>query len=318
MRIDVRVLGRLDSRCELPTRNKSLGNQSGGAQRPTGMNTSRSRTFLTVLCVAALPLLAAGCGSDASVAAGSGSEPDGDGAAAASSYDGEWELIDGEVDGAPFTPIGNYPITLEIAGDEVRGSAGCNSFGGGFTVDGDSVTMGDVSITEMACADQEPMEAEQTFIQAFWQIDAIERTGSGAEERLVLSGANNTLNYAKAAPTPTTELIGTLWILDTIIDGDSASSTIADVEEPTLKLAADGSFVAITGCREIIGSYTLDGQRFTPAFEMDDYACDDELDQMERPILAVLEQTSTATVDGQRLTLTADDGRSGLSYRAAE
>jgi heat shock protein HslJ len=280
--------------------------------------TTAAATLRFVVGLLAIAALAAACGGDESVAAGS--EPDG--GQGSGGYDGQWTLVDGEIDGNTFTPLADYAITLDIEGDQIGGSAGCNSFGGGVTIDGTSLEVGDVAITEMACLDQAAMDAEQTFIQALWAATTIERNGSGADERLILGGDGITLTYAPTAlvspPEAAAELVGTLWILDTIIEGDAASSILAGAEEPTLALASDESFTAMTGCRELRGRYTLDGDRVSLMFDMDDWACEGDIGRQEIPILTVFEQSGTAEVDGKRLTITADDGRHALSFKAAE
>ncbi len=295
------------------------GNQQGGYGRPIGMSIPLSISALPPVrfaaCLAMLSLLIAACGSSTSTAAGSGSDG-GSSSSSSSDYDGTWTLIDGEIDGVPFVPVPNYPITLEIDGDLVRGNAGCNGFGGGFAADGAALTLSDVSITEMACADQAPMEAEQTFIQAFWQLTTIELVGAGTDERLVLSAEGATLNYSRDAPTPEAALIGTAWILDTFIQGDAASSTVNGAELSSLFLGDDGWYLVLTGCRELTGPYLLDGDRLTLSIDIDDFACEGATGEQDTQVLAVLDQPMTLDIDENRLTAMADDGINGLSYQA--
>ena len=44
-------------------------------------------------------------------------------------------------------------ITLTFEEGQVRGSSGCNTYGGSYGVDGDKITMSDLFMTEMACLD---------------------------------------------------------------------------------------------------------------------------------------------------------------------
>ncbi|MGH1490499.1 MAG: META domain-containing protein [Acidimicrobiales bacterium] len=274
-----------------------------------------ARPIALAVALLALCLLAAGCGSDASVDAGSGdTEPDG---SAISEFEGEWILIDGEIDGASFAPLDGFPITLNITGDRIGGNASCNGFGGTFAVDGNSLALGDVSITEMACLDNEAMSSEQTFIQAFWRTTGIELTGIEPGETLTLSGDGVNLHYIRETPTADADVIGTVWILDTIIRGDAASSTIQGLDEGNLILDEQGTFTAATGCREIAGTYTLDGGQLELAFDMETYACEEPAGQQDTAVLAVLGKASAVEIDETRLTLLVDDGLNGLSFRVA-
>ena len=44
-------------------------------------------------------------------------------------------------------------ITATIEEGQIRGSSGCNTYGGSYEVDGDKISMSDLFMTEMACLD---------------------------------------------------------------------------------------------------------------------------------------------------------------------
>jgi heat shock protein HslJ len=57
-------------------------------------------------------------------------------------------------------------ITASFEDGQVRGSAGCNSYGGSYQVSGDSISVRELFHTEMACLEPEGvMEQEQTYLQ---------------------------------------------------------------------------------------------------------------------------------------------------------
>ena len=63
-------------------------------------------------------------------------------------------------------PISGTTITATFEDDQVRGSAGCNSYGGSYQVSGDTITVGAIAITEMACLEPEGvMEQELLFVE---------------------------------------------------------------------------------------------------------------------------------------------------------
>jgi heat shock protein HslJ len=63
-------------------------------------------------------------------------------------------------------PISGTTITATFEDGQVRGSAGCNSYGGSYQVSGDTITVGAVAITEMACLEPEGvMDQELVFVE---------------------------------------------------------------------------------------------------------------------------------------------------------
>ena len=57
-------------------------------------------------------------------------------------------------------PVAGTAITAEFGEDgAVFGSGGCNTYNGGYTVDGDSIQMGPFASTKMAC--EEPVSAQE-------------------------------------------------------------------------------------------------------------------------------------------------------------
>ena len=63
-------------------------------------------------------------------------------------------------------PISGTTITATFEDGRVHGSAGCNSYSGSYQVSGDTITVGAVAITEMACLEPEGvMEQELLFVE---------------------------------------------------------------------------------------------------------------------------------------------------------
>ena len=219
---------------------------------------------------------------------------------------GDWELREGTVAGAPL-PMPTA-ATLAVTRDRVSGTAFCNSYDAGYTRDGDGFTVGDLAITEMGC-EPDVMAAEQSYVAALIAVDTVEVTG----DQLVLTGPDVALTFTRQVPEPDRELVGTRWVLDTLVDGEVASSVQG---EPLLQLRADGSASSTTGCNGTAGTWRLEGDVLT----VDPGAstlggCDPPLQAQERHVHEVLTVGATVAIDGDRLTLTAADGR-GLGYRA--
>jgi heat shock protein HslJ len=121
------------------------------------------------------------------------------------------------------------------------------------------------------------------------------------------------LHFALIPPIVNADLVGTTWILDSLISGDAVSSTVG--ERVTLQLNANGTFEASTGCRDVTGRYTVEGNRVKAILDpYDTFACGDGLGDQDNHVLKVISGEFSATIQGESLTLTAGD--TGLGYRA--
>jgi heat shock protein HslJ len=293
------VLARLETIC-------CSGNQTYSAQRLTNM-TSLLRTFATLLV---LGFAVSACGNDAVVATFEGGR--GTDANPQTTIDGVWKLTGGIADGSSMTTVEDWPVTLTIEGSSVSGRAACNGYGGSLAVDGTSFLLTDISQTEMGCA-PEPMEMEALFLAAFTRTDQATRQ----DDRLTLTGPGVTLEFELELPVPTADLLGTLWTLDTIIQGPTATSTHTTADPATLQLLPNGTFMGSTGCRTLTGEYTLSGATVQLSSFGADGECPADLQFQDNQVITVLGDGFTAEVGGGRLTLTATDGES-LSYSSLE
>lgn len=251
--------------------------------------------IVVALVVAALGLAACGDDADSGV---------GDSPASSLDAEGAWQLESG----TGIREVSGYRITLTLAGSQVGGTAACNGYGGTITISGEAVTIGELSWTEMAC---EPavMDAEQAFLSALTAVNTMARDG----DRLVLTGPGTELRFVALAPVAAAELFGTTWVLDTLIDGDTAST--AGGERATLTLGEDGTIDGSTGCRTLTGSFVVTGDEIVATGLRADGECRPDLARQDDLVVSVLGDGFRADVDGDRLTLTSQ-GNDGLGYRA--
>lgn len=108
-----------------------------------------------------------------------------------------WELENFGAPGAGDPPVGDTPLTLEFGdGNVVSGSAGCNSFSGGYTIDDVGITFHEVASTLMACADQAVTEQETQFLQLLQNA----RNYTIEQDRLILADEAGTplLTFTRA------------------------------------------------------------------------------------------------------------------------
>jgi len=106
---------------------------------------------------------------------------------------GEWQLIEGSVDGQTLTLPPDVPVTLVVEGSGVSGRSGCNQYFGEFTLVNGRVTLGGLGGTEMAC--EEPIMAlEAAYLGGLAKVDSARMDG----ETLVLTGPAVELRFERA------------------------------------------------------------------------------------------------------------------------
>lgn len=270
----------------------------------------RRLPLLLVSLIAAIALFASACGDDSSTDAGARDQDDdtGDNEPSDSSLDGAWILIDSVIDGEPLELLTDYAVTMNIEGAELGGRAACNSYGGNVTIDGAQFRSADIFQTEMGC--EEPaMSLEFDYLSALARVDSWTRNGDVAQ----LTGEGVLLTFEIVPPPPTADLVETSWVLDTIIQGESASSTINGADDATLALTADGTLTGSTGCRTFTGEFVETGGTITITNLTMEGDCDASFVWQDNSVVSVIEGEVTVTIDGSHLTLMAAGGE-GLRY----
>ena len=111
----------------------------------------------------------------------------------------------------------------------------------------------------------------------------------------------------------TRELTGTVWVLDTLVLGDSVTSVTG--ERATLELFTDGSMLGSTGCRTLDGNYTVSGADVVMTEMSAHGECPAELEDQDNHVVAVLGDEFRVTIEDETLSVTTSGGR-GLTYRS--
>ncbi|MCR6644252.1 MAG: META domain-containing protein [Terricaulis sp.] len=111
-------------------------------------------------------------------------------AAAPSQLDGAWEVQ--QIAGADLNAQARIHFT--IAGDEISGSTGCNTFTGAITQFENTVTISNVAATERACLEEAGNVNEQRFLGVLPAVTRFARNGARLEllsnsEELLLARA---------------------------------------------------------------------------------------------------------------------------------
>lgn len=261
---------------------------------------------MVILCAGAV--LAAGCGArPASDPGGSGSS----GGSGGEELRGRTFLSTSVTeDGQPRQLAAGTRVSLQFTDDgRLLAAAGCNTMVGPVQTRGGRIDVTDLSSTTMGCDgprhEQDRWFGELLAARPSWRLEGT---------TLVLtSGATELVLADREVAEPDVALEGTTWVVDTIVDGEVASSVPAG-GSASLVLRA-GEAAVSTGCNSGSAPYQVSGTALIfgePAISRK--ACQPELMQLERAVLAVLQGQVTFAIDADRLRLDHPSGK-GLQLR---
>ncbi len=202
----------------------------------------------------------------------------------------------------------------------VFGSAGCNNYTGGYTVDGDLIAIGPLAMTMMMCMDPEGvMEQEMAFGAALQSAATFSIQG----DQLELRTADGALavSFVSAGPVATepagdveaeVSLEGPIWALTAYLNQESALAT-AEVEA-TISFK-DGQAAGNAGCNNFFASYTVDGNQLTIGQAGSTMmACPEPAMSQEQAFLSNLSQAATYEIAGTELQLFDSAGQAILVF----
>jgi heat shock protein HslJ len=226
---------------------------------------------------------------------------------------GDWELVEWTSNGAAIAPPEGYRATLLIDEDRLGGVSFCNTFGAGYRLHGGGLHLeGDQGGTAMGCA-PDVMAAETAYVRALGAADETVAVDGG---HLVLTGGGLTLRFRPVPAVPASDLVGTRWVLETVLQGDNTSSVASStVGAPAvLTLSPDGTFTGSTGCRSLSGTWAAAAGEVRFPNMTADGECPADLAGQDAHVVQVLGDGFRAEITEDRLTATDASGL-GLVYR---
>jgi heat shock protein HslJ len=191
------------------------------------------------------------------------------------------------------------------------GFSGCNRFTGGFRREGDTLTVGPLGGTMMACPEPR-MAIEKAFLDGLSGPHRVAISG----DRLTLTPASGSPLAFQAEPEPTLE--GVTWNVTGFNNGRSA--VVSAVTGTTLTLAFEGGMVrGSSGCNTFRAPYTSEGNRLSiGAAATTRKACTAEgVMEQERKFLAALKTAKVWTVESGTLDVHRADGERVLNATRA-
>ncbi|OLF19088.1 hypothetical protein BU204_02980 [Actinophytocola xanthii] len=225
----------------------------------------------------------------------------------------QYVLTKATVDGKPHTLVADTVLSLQFTDDRrVVANAGCNTMGGPLSLDEGRVVVQGLSTTEMGCPG--PLDEQDDWLAGF--LDSEPTWQLTEESGLTLrAGRTELLLTDKAVAEPARPLVGTLWTMDTLIDGETASSTTAGVPPATVRFT-ETEVEVFTGCNSGSAGYRFaSGQATIEQLVLTRKACSPDVMRQEQAVVGVMSGTVELTVDSDMLTIDHPSGK-GLRLRA--
>ena len=222
-----------------------------------------------------------------------------------------WELETLVTGDAAQSVLAGSRITIEFGEyGRVNGSAGCNSYGTGYTLEGEAVSFDRFAVTAMACLEDGIMEQEANYL-ALLQ----------AATTLVIEGQVLTLRSEAGElifrPAKHLGLEGVDWALTGIATGEAVVGTWID-ETITARFEA-GQVTGSAGCNNYFADYAAEGATLAlgPAGSTR-MACEEEIMEREAEFLAALETVASYETRLETLSLYDAEGGLLLQFHAAQ
>ena len=200
-------------------------------------------------------------------------------------------------------------VRLSFEDGRIGASAGCNSMGGSYAVDGGRLVVGALAMTEMGC---DPALMDQdAWLGGF--LDGAFVTLAGDMLTLAKDGVTLTLLDREVAD-PDRPLVVTRWIVDGLVSGDAVSSVPAGVVATLV--FADGEVAVEAGCNSGGGTAEIGETAITfGPIALTEMACGPDAMAVEQAVTSVLAGPVDYAIEADALTL--GGAGAGLLLRAA-
>ncbi|MEO8694617.1 MAG: META domain-containing protein [Acidimicrobiales bacterium] len=216
------------------------------------------------------------------------------------------------VNGSAHPLVTGTQIRLTITADHrITASAGCNILSGSVRVDDDRLVVSGLGSTEMGC--DPPRQAQDEWLASFLAANptyVLDYSG------LQLRGNDTVVELRdREVADPDRPLQQTVWVVDGLISGSTASSMPAGASA-TIVFDQAGLHVVIDACNSISGSVRIASSTIDIGHLVTtDVACAQPAASLEAAIAEVLVGKITYAIDAASLRLTHPTGK-GLTLRA--
>ncbi len=206
------------------------------------------------------------------------------------------------------TPLSDAVPTIQFTEGEINGSTGCNRYFGGYTLNGASISVGNLGSTMMAC--EGLMDQEVAFLQMLQTAESF----TLGENMLTIHTPQGELVFTIKEDL---SLEDTHWTLNGIVQGEAIVSTIHD-SEITAEFS-EGQISGSAGCNNYFASYEREDTSLTLGLiGSTQMMCEDEKNQREMEFLTALEGVAGFSISRDILTLTDAQGATLVIFQAQE
>jgi heat shock protein HslJ len=198
-----------------------------------------------------------------------------------------------------FLPDGNYQV-----------KADCNLSGGGYTLEGNSITLVPGPTTLAEC---EPGSLYDEYLARLGDVVTFVLDG----DRLVLNlkaDAGNMIFVPAEDASSNAEIAGVEWQWSGLVETEpAAQSVVPHPENYTLVFQPNGALDVKADCNMVGGSYTLEGNALTIELGPSTMAyCGEQ--SSDQQYLDLLGRVSSYTVENERLMLNLRDGAGKMMF----
>lgn len=222
--------------------------------------------------------------------------------------DMNWRLT--SLNGQDLVPETYINIDFDEGGN-VSGSNGCNRYSGPYQTGGNSISIGPLMTTMMACPEL-VMEQEQAYMTALQSATDYEIRG----DKLTLRGDGFTLEFEGEDAS----LAGTSWDVISYNNGRGGVVSVIIGTELTAEFGEDDRLSGSAGCNTYNTTYEIDGDEIsigpTATTRMFCEAPEGVMEQ-EGEFLSALQSAATYTIEGDRLTMRTASGSTAANFQRA-
>ncbi len=191
-------------------------------------------------------------------------------------------------------------VRISFNDGRISVSGGCNGMGADVAFEGDTLTVGPMMSTQMAC--DQPLMDQDGAVAAFLAADP---TATVDGDTLTLTSGDVTMTLLdREVADPDRPLADTAWTVTGVISSDAISSGWGSAVA-TLTIV-DGQAQVNTGCNSGFATVTVDEAAGTITFgplALTKKMCDDDAMRLEQEVSRVLTGTATYTIEAGSLTL---------------
>jgi len=209
------------------------------------------------------------------------------------------------------------PVTDKFGADGmVTGTDGCNNYGAGYQVDGNSVTLTPGPSTMMACPDP-IMQQSTAYMAALGSSATFKIQG----DKLLLKDTDGNVVAAFSALKPVS-LSGSSWRVLSYNNGKQAVVSVIIGMELTANFGEDGSLTGFAGCNNYNSTYKIDDENniaIGPAAATMMMCAEPEgVMEQEQQYLAALQTAATYSIELNRMDMRTAEGSRVATFELVE